>query len=96
MAELEARADLEHQQRQPDLAQHGDRFGGLGPEQRQRQTGRDGAEQRRPEHEPGDNLAHRPGLPEAARDEMHRPRRADHHDQLEEDREKQVFGRVDR
>ena len=67
MTELEARANLEHQQRQPDLAQHGNRFGGFGPEQPERQIGRDRAEQRRTEHQPGDDFTHRPGLSKAAR-----------------------------
>ena len=96
MREFEFGTDLEHQQGQAKLAEDRHRLRGLRPEQRERHVGRGPAEQRRPEQQPGNDLANGARLPQLARRDVEQPRRGDHHDQLEQDREDQILGRVDR
>jgi hypothetical protein len=96
VCEFKLGADLEHQQGQAKLAEDGHRLRRLGPEQCERHVWSGPAEQRRPEQQPGNDLADRARLPQLARRDVEQPRRGNHHDQLEQDREDQAFGRMDR
>jgi hypothetical protein len=49
------------------------------------------AEQRRAEHQPGNDLADHAGLAKAVEDDVHHPRGADHDDQLDEYGDEQQF-----
>ena len=95
-AELEAAADLEHQQDEADLAQDDDGRIGFGAEQRGGRPRKEMAEQRGAEQQAGDDLADRRRLADAAEQAADEAGGADHHDELEQHGEEKLLRLMDR
>ena len=78
---IEVVTDAEHEQRQPEVGQRDQRVADLGREQR----GRGGsAQHRRPQQEPGDDLADHRGLADPARRGAGHPREDDDDRQVDQ------------
>jgi hypothetical protein len=92
LAELEAHADLEHQQDKPDLRQDDDGGRRLESENGSGNTGAEMPKQGWAKQQAGDNFANDPWLAEAAEYQVHQACSAYHDNQLDKNGEQQRLG----